>query len=102
MPKRLITNARQHLSRKARMLQSALEGASDAKRQAEAARSAAEAARIDAHRAKNEADTARASLERQQADFQKWVQQVAHLQGWVTRVPLQGRRLSAYSPSSAS
>ncbi len=80
MPRRLITAAKRNLSRKARVLHAALEGAAGAKRQAEAARAAAESARLDADRAQNEADVARASLERRQADFEKWVQRVVHLQ----------------------
>lgn len=80
MSRRMIVAAKRNLSRKARVLRAALEGAADAKRQAENARTEAEVARLDATRAKNEANTARESLEQQQADFQKWVQQVVHLQ----------------------
>jgi DNA mismatch repair protein MutS2 len=80
MPRRLISAAKHNLSRKARVLRAALEGAAGVKRLAEAARSAAESARLDADRAQNQADDARAALERQKSDFQKWVQQVVHLQ----------------------
>lgn len=80
MPRRLINAARQNLSRRVRALHTALEGAAGVKRQAEEARAAAETARLDADRAQSQADNARASLERQQSDFQKWVQQVVHLQ----------------------
>ena len=80
MPRRLISAAKRNLSRKARALQAALEGATGAKRLAEAARSAAESARLDADRAQNRATDAQAALEQQKSDFQKWVQQVVHLQ----------------------
>lgn len=80
MPRRLISDAKRNLSRKARMLRAALEGAAGVKRQAETARMAAESARLDADRAQNQADNARAALEQQKADFQKWVRQVVHLQ----------------------
>jgi dsDNA-specific endonuclease/ATPase MutS2 len=80
MPRRLVNAAKRNLSRKARTLRAALEGAAGAKRMAEAARSAAESARLDADRAQNRADGTRAALEQQKQDFQKWVQQVVHLQ----------------------
>ncbi len=80
MPRRLINAAKRNLSHKARALKAAMEGAAGVKRQAEAARSAAESARLKADRAQNQADDARVALERQKSDFQKWVQQVVHLQ----------------------
>ena len=80
MPKRLINAARNNLSKKARALRAALEGAAGVKRQAEHARTAAETARIDADKALNEAADARASYEEKKANFQKWVQRVVHLQ----------------------
>jgi dsDNA-specific endonuclease/ATPase MutS2 len=80
MPRRLIAAAKRNLSRKVRALHAALEGAAGVKRQAEEARRAAESARLDADRAQNEADVARVSLERQRAEFERWVQRVVHLQ----------------------
>ena len=80
MPRRLVSAAKRNLSRKARALRAALEGAAGVKRQAEAARFAAESARLDADRAQNQAADARDALEQQKSDFQKWVQQVVHLQ----------------------
>jgi len=80
MPRRLISAAKRNLSRRARVLRAVMEGAVGAKREAEEARKAAESARLEADHAQNEANAARASLERQQADFQQWVQRVVHLQ----------------------
>ncbi len=80
MPRRLVSAAHRNLSRKARALHSALEGTRHVKRQAEQARKDAETAKREADRLQGEADAARTLLERQQADFQQWVQRVVHLQ----------------------
>ena len=80
MPRRLISAANNNLSRKARALRAALEGAAGVKRQAEHARTAAESARLDADRAQSEAADARAAYEEKKTNFQKWVQRVIHLQ----------------------
>jgi DNA mismatch repair protein MutS2 len=80
MPRRLVNSAHRNISRRARALHQALEGTRTVKRAAEQARKDAEQARQDATRSQNEAAQARARLERQQADFQQWVQRVVHLQ----------------------
>lgn len=80
LPKRLISAAQRNLSRKARVLQQAIEGTRVVKRQAENARREAEDARLAASNARAQADAARTQLERQQADFQQWVRRVVHLQ----------------------
>jgi DNA mismatch repair protein MutS2 len=79
MSKRMIGAARRSLSRKARTLQVALEGTRRVKRQAEEARRQAEEAHVEATKTQSEAQEARVRLERQQADFQRWVQRVVHL-----------------------
>jgi len=80
MSKRMVAAARRNLSRKARALHAALEGTRLVKRQAEDARRMAETAHVEATRVQSEAQAARVHLERQQADFQRWVQRVVHLQ----------------------
>jgi dsDNA-specific endonuclease/ATPase MutS2 len=80
MSKRMIAAARRSLSRKARTLHTALEGTRLVKRQAEDARRQADAAHVEATQAQSEAHAARVHLEGQQADFQRWVQRVVHLQ----------------------
>lgn len=80
MPRKLVIAARNHLSRRARTLKAALEGAAGVKRKAEEARAAADNARVDAGRAQSRADDARTALEKKQADFEQWVQRVVHLQ----------------------
>lgn len=80
LPKRLVAIARRNLSRKSRMLHAALEGTRVVKRRAEDARREADAERERAGRAASEANATRAALEQQQADFQRWVQRVVHLQ----------------------
>ncbi len=80
MPRRLIGAARRNLSRKARVMQAALEGTRAVKRQAEDARRAAEDAKVEAQRAQTEAHAAQAKYERQHADFHEWVRRVVHLQ----------------------
>ena len=80
MPRRLVQAARKSLSRKARALHAALEGAAGARRKAEEARAQAEEARLEAGRARNQAESARAALEKKQADFEQWARRVAHLQ----------------------
>jgi DNA mismatch repair protein MutS2 len=79
MPARMITAAKGNLSKNARALRAALASTSAVKRQAESAREAAETARVAADRAASDADNARQQLERQQVDFQTWVQRVVHL-----------------------
>ncbi|MFH1746873.1 MAG: MutS2/Smr-associated SH3 domain-containing protein [Planctomycetota bacterium] len=80
MSKRLVAAARRNLSHRARALNAALRGTASAKRQAEQARQAAEHAQLEANTAHGHATAARERLERQQADFRTWVQQVVHLQ----------------------
>ncbi len=80
MSRRMVTAARKNMSRKARALHSALEGARHVKRQAESARKEAEEQRLKADSAQSKADNAREEFERKQADFQRWVQRVVHLQ----------------------
>lgn len=80
LPKRLIANARRNLSRKTRLMHAVIEGTRQVKRRAEDARREADAARDQAGRAASAADAVRARLEQQQADFQRWVQRVVHLQ----------------------
>lgn len=80
MPKRLTAAARRALSQKGRALRDALAQTRTVKRDAESARQQAEDARLAADRAQTEADTARASLRQKEADFEKWVQRVVHLQ----------------------
>lgn len=80
LPKRLAGAARRNISRSHRMLHTALEGTRSAKQQAEVARREADVARDTARQSATAADAVRVQLERQQADFQKWVQRVVHLQ----------------------
>nr|QDY92653.1 endonuclease MutS2 [uncultured Planctomycetota bacterium] len=80
MSRRMISAARRNVSRKARVLQSALEGTRVVKRRAEDARREAETARYEAGAAQTAADAARTRLQREQAEFQRWVQRVVHLQ----------------------
>ena len=80
LPKRLVAAAQRNVSRKARALHSAIEGTRHVKRQAEHARRDAEKAQLAADHAKTEASAAQQRLAQQQADFQKWVQRVVHLQ----------------------
>ena len=80
MPRRLVSAAQRNLSRKARVLQAAIEGTKVVKRQAEAARREAETAKLTADRVQAEAREAQSRLEKQRAEFQQWVQRVVHLQ----------------------
>ncbi len=79
MSKRMIAAARRSISRKARTLHAALEGTRLVKRQAEEARRQADVAHVEANKVQSEAHEARVQLERQQADFHRWVQRVVHL-----------------------
>lgn len=80
MPRRVIHNARRNVSHRHAVFHAAMRDTIEAKRQAEDARAAAETARLDLDRRQGEADAARALFERQQSDFQQWVQRVVHLQ----------------------
>lgn len=80
MPRRLVHEARRNLSRGARVLQKAISGTIEVKRQAEEARRTAEHARREADRVRDEAAAAQHKLEQRQAEFQQWVQRVVHLQ----------------------
>lgn len=79
MSRRLVNEAHRNISRRARALHAAIESSRAIKRQAEMARREAETAKLEADRAHGEADATRVRLERQQADFQQWVQRVVHL-----------------------
>ncbi len=80
MPRRVVHNARRNVSQRHAVFHKAMRDTIEAKRQAEEARTAAENARLDLDRRQSEADAAKALFERQQSDFQQWVQRVVHLQ----------------------
>ncbi len=79
LPKRLLAAARQNLSRRARVLQAALDGTRAVKQLAEAARREAELARLEADKIQSQAQAARAQFEQKQAEFQRWLERVIHL-----------------------
>lgn len=79
MPQRLVSAARRFMSREGKALHAAMEGTVTAKRQAEQARTAAQDAEQAAQSALAEAEGAKRVLERQQVEFQNWVQRVVHL-----------------------
>lgn len=79
MSRRMINAAYRGLSRKARALQTALDGARHVKREAEDARRHAEEAAREAGQARSQAEAARAQYEQKQQDFHAWVQRVVHL-----------------------
>jgi len=80
MPRRLIQAAERNLSRKAKALRAAMEGAAGVKREAERARHAAETAQLEADRAHSAAEETQAALAKKKADFEEWVKRVVHLQ----------------------
>lgn len=80
MPRRLVINARRHLSRKARAMNAVLAGAAGHKREAEEARAAADQARLDAQKALADAARSREEHERKKTEFETWLQRVIHLQ----------------------
>jgi DNA mismatch repair protein MutS2 len=79
MSRKMVAAARRNLSWRAKALHAALEGTRQVKRQAEDARRLAETAHQEATAAQRQADAARTRLERQQADFERWLQRVVHL-----------------------
>ncbi|MCH7719861.1 MAG: DNA strand exchange inhibitor protein [Planctomycetes bacterium] len=79
MPKRLVSQARGHLTGRHRALNKAIAGTLDSRRQAEHARNAALAARQAAEDAERRSDRQQKELEKAQADYHTWIDWITHL-----------------------
>jgi DNA mismatch repair protein MutS2 len=80
MPKRMVEQARRHLSQRQRSLTRAIAGTLEVRRQAERARLDAENARIEAARATLAALDRATELEIRQKAYSQWVERVMRLQ----------------------
>ena len=79
MPKRLISQARGHLTGRHRALNKAIAGTLDSRRQAEQARNEALAARQAAEDAERRLTHQQQELEKAQADYKDWIGWITHL-----------------------